>query len=64
VVATNSKIFCIAKEIVTTIKSQCKKIIASYTCDKILKTSIYMELKKIPINCKRTISPINEWAYD
>jgi hypothetical protein len=23
-----------------------------------------MELKKIPINCKRTISPINEWAYD
>jgi hypothetical protein len=44
--------------------SQWKKIIASYTCDKILKTSIYLELKKIPINCKRTINPINEWAYD
>jgi hypothetical protein len=40
---------------------QWEKIFASYTCDKGLKSIIYIELKK-PINSKGTINPINKWA--
>jgi hypothetical protein len=57
--------FCIAKEIVTRMKSQpteWEKIFASCSDDKGLTARIYKELKKL--NSQRTKTPINKWANE
>jgi hypothetical protein len=56
---------CTAKETVTRLKrqpSEWEKIFASYTSDKVLKTRIYRELKKL--TSQGISHPLNKWTNE
>jgi hypothetical protein len=59
------KSFCTTKKMFSKLKRQpteWKKIFASYTSDKELKTRIYRELKKL--NSPQVGEPIKKWATE